>query len=259
VPDRRHALLESDLRALASEVDAELGERDLSTMVTSRLAAQRSSAPSYMHARPRRRRLAVALVAGLVITATAAIPPARAAVTDFLDVGAVRLHRAPPPGPVATPTDLQLGEPTTLDAARARLPIVVPSARDVGSPDEVWLTSAGGGGVSLVYRARPGLPPAEHTRLGLLVQEFAGDHQGSVNKYLSTGARAQAVPVGPAEGIFISGGNHYLFYEAATGAEVYEAGRLVGNALIFQRGPLTIRLEADLPRDRMVAIAESLR
>jgi hypothetical protein len=65
--------------------------------------------------------------------------------------------------------------------------------------------------------------------------------------------------VGGTEGIFISGGDHYLFYEAASGAEVYEEGRLVGNALIFQRGPLTIRLEGDLPRDRMVAIAESLR
>jgi hypothetical protein len=257
VPDRRYALLEADLRGLARELDAELGERDLSAMVTRRLAAPTS--PAQPPARPRRRRLAVALVAGAVIAATAAIPPARAAITDFLDVGAVRVHRTPPPGPVAPTADLQLGERTTLDAARARLPVVVPSATNLGSPDEVWVTAAGGGGMSLVYRARAGLPPAEHTRLGLLVQEFAGEHQGSVNKYLTTGSRAEAVTVGSAEGIFISGGDHYLFYEAANGADVYEEGRLVGNALIFQRGPLTIRLEGDLPRDRMVAIAESLR
>lgn len=256
MPDRRHALLEADLRALASELDAELGERDLSPMVTRRLAPP---SPPLPRTRPRRRRLAVALVAGIVVAATAAIPPARAAVIDFLDIGTVRVHHTPPPGPLSTTADLQLGERATLDAARARLPVVVPSARGLGSPDEVWLTAVGGGGISLVYRARPGLPPAEHTGVGLLVQEFAGNHQGSVNKYLSTGARAQAVSVGAAEGVFISGGNHFLFYEAANGAEVYEAGRLVGNALVFQLGSLTIRLEGDLPRDRMVAIAESLR
>jgi hypothetical protein len=50
-----------------------------------------------------------------------------------------------------------------------------------------------------------------------------------------------------------------LFYDTDSGAQVNESGRLVGNALIFQRGPLTIRLEGDLPQDRMVAIAESLR
>jgi hypothetical protein len=59
--------------------------------------------------------------------------------------------------------------------------------------------------------------------------------------------------------VFISGGNHVLFYDTDSGAQVNESGRLVGNALIFQRGPLTIRLEGDLPQDRMVAIAESLR
>lgn len=59
--------------------------------------------------------------------------------------------------------------------------------------------------------------------------------------------------------MFISGGTHVLFYDADSGAQVNESGRLVGNALIFQRGPLTIRLEGDLPQERMVAIAASLR
>jgi hypothetical protein len=255
VPDSRRALIEADLRALGNQLDAELGDVDLAAAVTERLAAPPT--PVRPRARPRRRRFAIALVAGLVI-GTAAVPSARAAVTNFLDIGAVRVHREPPPGPVSTTTDLQLGQRTTLEAARTRSPVVVP-ADALGPPDEVWLTEVGGGGVSLVYHAGPGLPPAKHTRLGLLVQEFAGEHQGTVNKYLSTGARAQAVSVAGAEGIFISGGDHYLFYEAATGAEVYEAGRLVGNALIFQLGPMTIRLEGDLPLDRMVAIAESLR
>jgi hypothetical protein len=262
VPDRgRHALLEADLRALGADLDAELreayGQRDLATEIRRRLAGPSSVVRPL--ARPRRRRLAVVLAAAVVIAATATIPAARAAVTNFLDVGAVRVHREPPPGPVVTTTDLQLGERTTLDDARALVPVVVPTADRLEVPDEVWRTSVGGGGVSLVYDARRGLPPAEHTGVGLLVQEFVGTGQPNVRKYLSTGARAQEVTVGSQRGVFITGGDHYLFYDSATGADVYEAGRLVGNALVFQQGPLTIRLEGDLSRDRMVAIAESLR
>jgi hypothetical protein len=80
-----------------------------------------------------------------------------------------------------------------------------------------------------------------------------------LNKYLRSDSRAQAVTIGSDEGVFLSGGPHYLFYEDPTGNQVIAEGRLVGNALIFQRGPLTIRLEGDLPLDRMVAIAASLR
>jgi hypothetical protein len=262
VPDRgRHALLEADLRALGPDLDAELaaahGEADLVTTVTRRLAPH--SPVTQLHARPRRRRLAVVLAATVAIAATAAIPSARAAVTNFLDIGAVRVHREPPPGPVVTTTDLQLGDRATLDDARAVVPLVVPTVDGLEIPDEVWITSVGGGGVSLVYDAGRQLPPAEHTGVGLLVQEFAGSGRPDVRKYVSTGARAEEVTIGSERGVFISGGDHYLFYDSATGADIYEAGRLVGNALVFQRGPLTIRLEGDLSRDRMVAIAESLR
>lgn len=259
MPDRdRLAVLEADLRALTHELDAELGEIDLSAAVTQRIRPQQSS-PESTPARRSRRRVAVTLVATVAIAVTLAIPSARAAMTDFLDVGVVRVHREPAPGPVSPTADLQLGERTTLGDARAQFPLVTPTSVGLGAPDEVWLTPVGGGGVSLVYDAAAALPPTARTGVGLLVQEFAGDGQGNVNKYLTGAARAQPVTINGERGVFISGGDHTIFYDAANGAEVTEAGRLVGNALIFQRGPLTIRLEGDLPRDRMVAIAESLR
>lgn len=259
MPDQqRHALLEADLRALTRELDAELGELDLSAAVTRELEAR--AAPVHRRLRPRRRSLAVALIASLVVAATAAIPSARAAVTNFLDIGVVRVHREPPPEPLSPTTDLQLGDRTTLADARAQFPVVVPTAAGLRNPDEAWLTHVGGGGVSLVYRARPGLPAAKHTGVGLLVQEFAGDTgRGFVNKYLASNTRARRVTIDSSEGVFVSGGDHYLFYEGPNGVGVRESGRLVGNALIFQRGPLTIRLEGDLPLNRMVAIATSLR
>jgi uncharacterized protein (AIM24 family) len=113
---------------------------------------------------------------------------------------------------------------------------------------------------SLAYRARRGLPAAKHTAgIGLLIQEFTGDGSGFLHKYLTNGSRAQQVAVGPYEGVFITGGSHFLAYDDATGAGATADGRLAGNALIFQRQGLTIRIEGDISRERMVAIGASLR
>ncbi len=64
--------------------------------------------------------------------------------------------------------------------------------------------------------------------------------------------------MGRYEGVFIHGGSHFVAYDDATGGGVSEEGRLAGNALVFQREGLTIRVEGNLARDRMVAIGASL-
>jgi hypothetical protein len=248
-------LVEAELRSFSRELDAALGELDLSSEVTRRL---QESTGRRAPLRARRRRVVLALVATVAVTATLAIPSARAAVTSFFDIGAVRVHEQPPPGPVAGP--LVLGELTTLDAARARMPSVAPGGRGLGSPDEVWFDGRTGGVTSLVYRAGAGLPAARNTPgIGLLVQEFVGDGTGFLNKYLGSGAHAERVRVGPYDGVFVTGGDHFVVYEDATGVGHTEDGRLAGNALIFQREGLTIRIEGDLPLSRMVAIGASLR
>jgi hypothetical protein len=248
-------LVEAQLRSFSHDLDAALGELDLSSAVTRRL---RETTLRRVPQRARRRRLVLALVATVAVTATLAIPSARAAVTSFFDIGAVRVHEEPPPGPIAGP--LVLGELTTLDAARSRMPAVVPITRGFASPDEVWFDGRTGGVTSLVYRARAGLPAARHTDgIGLLVQEFTGDGTGFLNKYLGNGARAERVSVGRDNGVFVTGGDHFVAYEDATGAGHTEDGRLAGNALIFQREGLSIRIEGNLPLARMVAIGASLR
>jgi hypothetical protein len=252
-------LVETELRAYAHELDAALGELDLSSTVMRRVELPAARMRS-RERRQRRRRLVVALVAAVVATAVLAIPSARAAVTNFFDIGAVRVHEEPPPIAPATSGTLRLGEPTTLDGARALMPVVLPTVDGLEPPDEVWFDATGGGVTSLVYDAGPGLPEARHTDgIGLLIQEVSGDAGPFIDKYVTSGARAHRVAVGPYEGVFISGGDHALFYEDPTGTEARAEGRLVGNALIFQRGDMTVRIEGDLSRDRMVAIAESLR
>jgi hypothetical protein len=252
-------LVETELRAYAHELDAALGDLDLSSAVMRQVELPAARMRSRERLR-RRRRLVVALVAAIAATAVLAIPSARAAVTSFFDIGAVRVHEEPPPVAPAASGALRLGERTTLDGARARMPVVVPNVDRLETPDEVWLDAKGGGVTSLVYRAGPGLPEARHTDgIGLLVQEFSGNAGTFIDKYVMSGARAQRVALGPYEGVFISGGDHSLFYEDPTGIEARAEGRLVGNALIFQRGDVTIRIEGDLSRERMIAIGESLR
>jgi hypothetical protein len=248
------ALLEADLRSLARDVDAELGELDLSAAVIGRLRS--TSAPTPLRVPSSRRRLAVVLVAAVAATAIGALPAARAAVNRIFELGAIEVRDEPPPRPPSGSATLALGERTTLTGVEARVPVVAPSA-GLGEPDEVWFDDLHGA-VSLVFRAGPRLPGAEHTGIGLLIQEFTGDGRVAVKKYVSSSVRARPVTIGSEEGVFLDGGDHYLFYTDPTGADIYEDGRLVGNALIFTRGELTIRLEGDLPLERMVAIAESL-
>jgi hypothetical protein len=188
-----------------------------------------------------------------------ATPPARAAIAEVLRFGSERISReeAPPARrvlPPATPGAPlpDLGTRTTLAEARRRLVVVAPTAPGYAVPDEVWFAPVPGGRVSLVYDPRGG-------RAQLLLQQFGGDGRTSVRKYLDDGTDAEAVRIGGEQGVFLSGDAHAVWYTAADGQDVDEVGRLAGNALIFQRGALTIRLEGDLPRDRMVAIAESLR
>src|SRR5262249_14416240 len=248
-------LVEAQLPSFWPALDAALGELDLSSAVTRRLReTTRRRVPQHA----RRRRVVLALIATVAVTVTLAIPSARAAVTSFFDIGAVHVREQPPPGPVAGP--LVLGELTTLDAAKLRMPAVVPTARGFASPEEVWFDGRTGGVTSLVYRAEPGLPAARHTAgIGLLVQEFTGDGSGFLNKYLGNDARAERVAVGRYDGVFITGGDHFVAYEDATGTGHTEGGRLAGNTLIFQREGLTIRIEGNLPVERMVAIGASLR
>src|SRR5436190_23049467 len=198
-------LIEAELRAFSRELDAAIGRLDLSSAVTRRLEA--SPADIRPRERLRRRRLVAVLAATVAVAATLAIPTARAAVTSFFDVGAVRVHEEPPPSGRATAGPLLLGELTTLDGARGAMPAVVPAAAGFGSPDEVWFETKAGGVTSLVYRARPGLPTAKHTAgIGLLIQEFTGDGSGFLHKYLTNGSHAEQVAVGPYDGVFITGG-----------------------------------------------------
>jgi hypothetical protein len=240
-------------------LNAHVDDRDLTTAVTQRLTRSPSRPSGRRSPAPRARpRLVVAAVT--FATVLALIVPVRAAVRSFFDIGAVRIHEpSTRRAPAITTAALDLGSRITLAEARQRITVVVPTAPGFETPDEVWFADVGHGRLSLVYRARPGLPRAARTDVGLLLQQFIGDGREVVRKYLNSNTRARPVTIGAEQGVFLTGDEHTLFYVDPAGAQRVERGRIVGQALIFTRGPQTIRIEGPLPLERMLEIAGSLR
>jgi hypothetical protein len=229
---------------------------DLATTVQARLSAP-----------PRRRswlarpawQLAVACVA-LIVAVVMAIPPARAAVLDFLGFGSVRITREEP-NPSRFGQALVLGDPVTLAQARRALPVLVPE--EVGDPDGVYLDDhpTMGPRVDMVYRARPGLPATSNTGAGLLVTEFRAVATPLIEKSVGLGAKVERLTVDGDPAFFISGAPHgFAYYNPETDETNFEEQRLAGNTLLVDRADgILLRIEGDISRERAVEIAESMR
>jgi hypothetical protein len=245
-----------------SELELELRELRVEWPETPDVA---SAVQGRLSAPPARRRwwldrpvwqLAVAATA-LVIAVVMAVPPARSAVLDLLGFSSVRIVRDQP-RPSRFGQDLQLGEPVTLEQARRRFPVLVPSA--LGDPDAAYLTEDPSVRVDLVYREQPGLPASSNTGAGLLVTEFHAVAEPMIEKTVGLGSSVERLTVGGDPAFFISGADHGFAYiqRGATGA--FEPQRLAGNTLLVERSDgVLLRVEGDLDRDEAVRIAESAR
>jgi hypothetical protein len=119
---------------------------------------------------------------------------------------------------------------------------------------------APGGVVTLLYLPRPGLPEAPFTETGAVVSVIRGTTgQERVHKMAGPGTVIEPVAVGADRGFFFAGEPHAFAFVDANGQDRLQSLRLAANALILTRGPLLVRIEADLPKERMLAIAASLR
>jgi hypothetical protein len=216
---------------------------------------------------PAWQRVAVALVVlvALLSGVLALSPGARKAVAGWLGLRGVKIEVVPslsPPPPPALGRNLVLGVPVTLPEARASVPfrILLPSAQGLNQPDEIDLiTSFGTGRVSLLYRARPGFPPATATGVGLLLTEFeaAPDQSFIEKKLLPSGTKLVAVKVNGEPGFWIEGA-HELYYVRPDGTPIQDTVRLAGNVLLWQHGSVTLRIEANITMAEALAIAESV-
>jgi hypothetical protein len=209
-----------------------------------------------IEAEPRRRRFRPAWAVALAILVfgggVAAVPSARSAVLRWLGIEGVRIERAPQtptPAPSTSPA-LELGEPSRLAPGT-----LVPSA--LGPPDAVY---AAGDRVTLLYRPRRGLPESEHSGAGALLSQFPGRTMVEfVRKLAGPDTPVEPVRVGGEPGYWLGGVAHAVIYEDPSGVIRESPARLAGPTLVWRHGALTLRLEADIPKSRALAIARSVR
>jgi hypothetical protein len=209
-----------------------------------------------------------AAAAMLVLGALAAYPPSREAIAGWINVHTFFRtvpHLATPtplpPGPLGQ--RLGLGRQSTLPQARAAVkwPLLVPTS--LGQPDEVYVEPApdapSGGEVTLVYAARPGIPAAGETGVGVLITEA----RGAVNsqffgKMIGPGTTIEPVTVAGRSGYWVSGAPHVVVFVDSTGAVRFETLRLATNTLLINVGGTVVRIEGNLSQAKALEIAASL-
>lgn len=252
----------------------ELALRDLSghlgfperTDLAARVSAKLKEAPA-----PRRRvlgplyRPGYAFAAGVVIALAAGIvtfsPSVREAVADFLGIRGISITgEEPPEVPRGAELDVS-GERVTLDEARRRAGFDIALPRRLGDPDEVYFaTFLPDGVVTLIYGPGDDLPETRSTGVGALITEFRADVDVElIEKVQGTGTKLRPVTVNGGEGYWLSGRAHAIGYIGPDGEFRQDALRLAGNTLIWEQGPLSIRLEADVGLEEAHAIARSMR
>ena len=80
------------------------------------------------------------------------------------------------------------------------------------------------------------------------------------DKMLGYETRTEYVDVSGAPGLWIEGDRfHDVFYLSGSGEEERAAGYLAGNVLVWQRGPVSYRLEAGVGLKRALELARALR
>ena len=209
-----------------------------------------------------------AAVAIATVAALLAYPPSREAIanwlnlrTHFQQVPSLQTPTPRPPGPIGA--RLGLGSETTLPAARAAVHWRLLLPTSLGDPDEVYFEpppdGPAGGGVTLVYASRPGIPASNLTGVAVLVTEVEGYlRSDSFGKTLGGGARLEEVSVAGHPGYWITGGPHIFYFIDAAGNVRYETLRLATNTLLIDEGGTIVRIEGDLTRDQALKIAASL-
>lgn len=214
--------------------------------------------------RPAIRRWVWAAVIALVLLAGLfSIPSVRAAVVEFLRLGAVRIflaeptpspgphqESAPPPPPTATASAslLDLAGETTLAAARQQtpFPILLPTyPAGLGQPDHVFVQELEGPTIVLVWM-QPGQPARVRLSLTQIGAGFSFDKRNLRMIEESSVAGRWALWLD---------GPHLL--EASNGDP--KLRRLVqGHVLLWEQGGVTYRLETELSLDEARKVAESL-
>jgi len=215
-----------------------------------------------------RRTVLVSCAAALLAasTAVAAVPAARHTVLHWLGFRSVRIERVPrqptAPRPGAPGVGLDLGRRVNISGARAavRFPILTPRLAGLGDPRVYVSSSPPGGRVTLLYAARPGLPLAVGSGVGMLITEFQGDQPAAfIEKTLGPGTTAEPLTLRGEPAVWIYGQPHVVVFRDADGTIREDTLRLAGNTLLWRRGAVLLRIEAHISKTAALRIARSMK
>jgi hypothetical protein len=215
---------------------------DVVAPVLARLPSLPDAEPSRW---PSRRRVLVVALALLAVTGTAL---AATALDLVPGVRVQQVEELPELGYQTIPG----GDSVDLDAARAGLPFELLLPEGLGEPDTL-----------LRDRDRAGAP--------VVTAIYAGDQSARLvltqwpasyvlfDKLLLADVSVEYVDVHGAEGAWIEGGDHAVFYLGRSGGEGRVGGAVTGNVLVWHRGSVSYRLELGASRERALELAGSLR
>ena len=147
-----------------------------------------------------------------------------------------------PPASLGGP--LALGKRYSLADAQRLVDHRLVRPRTLGAPAEVYVDRDA---VTFVYRARSGRP--------ILFSQVPGSTRRYVQKLVT--ARTRRVRVGGRPGLLLRGRHVVLFDRPGGGMAVAEP-RLAKNTLLWERGRLLLRLEAEQPAGELLRIARSV-
>ncbi|HET6865945.1 MAG TPA: hypothetical protein VFH80_08485 [Solirubrobacteraceae bacterium] len=199
--------------------------------------------------RPAGRVLAVAFAAMLLLVGVAmAVPPSRDAILRVIGLRGVSIERVPRlpsiPAGARTGDRLGLGRPISLAHVRhaAGFTPLLPSR---ASGAYIGHDVPGGRVSILVGR--------------VLITEFRGTARPFIFKVIDPGTSVKIARVNGAQGVYLSGAPHQVLFGTTNGQIRGDRVRLAGNVLIWQDGPLIVRIEGTHTLAQALAIARSLR
>lgn len=255
--------LDRELRALAADPPFP-PTPDLEGAVRARIAtrsagrAGRGGRGGPLLGAPLRWPLATQAAAALLLVFAAlmaASPGVRSAVLEVLGIEGARIERREPsPRARAAGARLDLGRPTTLVAARARAPFDVVVPADPGPPDAVWFDHAAPGGGQVAFVWEPGSGGGRP----LLLTQIAALPQPVIGKAAGPGTDIEELLIGGEPGFWLSGDPHEFAFLSPDGQFRTDTLRLVGDALVWNRDGVLLRLEGAPSKARALQIARSV-
>ena len=244
---------ERELRALAADVDFP-ATPDLAASVA-RALARPVRVPSPLL---RRFVLVAAMVLGAAAVSYAASSRLRDTIRDWLGTNAVEIDRVEtlPPLPLMSSD----ARPSLANAVAALgQPLLLPAR--LGTPDTAQVEGRRpNAAVTLGWRPRRGLPEARRSGLGLVINEVLGSVEAPfARKLVGPATKVSTFLIEGRRAVGLVGAPHQVAFKDPSGEFTVQRTRLAVNTLLVSHGSVLVRIEADVPLARLIAIDRSLK